>query len=35
MFAGIVAMSLLGLLLYYSVELLEKHLCPWMKPEGN
>lgn len=30
MYAGIVAMSLLGLGLYFSVDWLEKWLCPWM-----
>jgi NitT/TauT family transport system permease protein len=29
MYAGIVAMSLLGLGLYFSVDWLEKKLCPW------
>lgn len=30
MYAGVVAMSLLGLGLYFSVDWLEKRLCPWM-----
>ena len=30
MYAGILAMSLLGLGLYFSVDLLEKQLCPWL-----
>jgi NitT/TauT family transport system permease protein len=30
MYAGILAMSLLGLGLYFSVDWLEKQLCPWM-----
>ena len=30
MYAGILAMSLLGLGLYFSVDWLEKRLCPWM-----
>jgi len=30
MYAGIVAMSLLGFGLYYSVEWLERKLCPWL-----
>ncbi len=30
MYAGVVAMSLLGLGLYFSVDFLEKRLCPWM-----
>jgi NitT/TauT family transport system permease protein len=30
MYAGIVAMSLLGLGLYFSVDWLENHLCPWL-----
>ncbi len=30
MYAGIVAMSLLGLGLYFSVDWLEKRLCPWL-----
>ena len=29
MYAGVVAMSLLGLGLYFTVDLLEKRLCPW------
>ncbi len=29
MYAGILAMSLLGLILYFSVDWLEKKLCPW------
>jgi ABC-type nitrate/sulfonate/bicarbonate transport system permease component len=30
MYAGIIAMSLLGLGLYFSVDWLERRLCPWM-----
>jgi NitT/TauT family transport system permease protein len=30
MYAGIIAMSLLGLCLYFSVDWLEKRLCPWL-----
>lgn len=30
MYAGIIAMSILGLGLYYSVDWLEKRLCPWL-----
>ena len=30
MYAGILAMSLLGLGLYFSVDWLEKRLCPWL-----
>ncbi len=33
MYAGIVAMSLLGLGLYFSVDWLEKRLCPWQFSE--
>ena len=29
MYAGVVAMSLLGLGLYFSVDRLERHICPW------
>jgi NitT/TauT family transport system permease protein len=29
MYAGLVAMSLLGLGLYFTVDLLERWLCPW------
>jgi len=32
MYAGILAMSLLGLGLYFGVDWLEKRLCPWLKP---
>jgi ABC-type nitrate/sulfonate/bicarbonate transport system permease component len=32
MYAGIVAMSLLGLGLYFGVDGLEKLLCPWLRP---
>jgi ABC-type nitrate/sulfonate/bicarbonate transport system permease component len=31
MYAGIVAMSLLGLSLYFSVDWLERRLCPWLE----
>ena len=30
MYAGVVAMSLLGLLLYFLVDRLERWLAPWM-----
>jgi len=30
MYAGVVAMSVLGLLLYFAVDWLEKRLCPWL-----
>jgi ABC-type nitrate/sulfonate/bicarbonate transport system permease component len=30
MYAGVLAMSLLGLGMYFSVDLLEKKLCPWL-----
>jgi len=30
MYAGIIAMSILGMGLYYSVDWLEKRLCPWL-----
>jgi NitT/TauT family transport system permease protein len=30
MYAGVVAMSLLGLMLYFSVDWLERRLCPWL-----
>lgn len=33
MYAGIVVMSLLGLGLYYSVDLMENHFCPWIKAQ--
>jgi NitT/TauT family transport system permease protein len=29
MYAGVVAMSILGLGLYFAVDLLERRLCPW------
>ena len=29
MYAGIVAMSLLGLILFFSIDAAEKRLCPW------
>ncbi|HEX7432580.1 MAG TPA: ABC transporter permease [Anaerolineaceae bacterium] len=32
MYAGILAMSLLGLGLYFGVDWLEKLLCPWLRP---
>jgi len=32
MYAGVVAMSLLGLGLYFAVDWLEHKLCPWLKP---
>ena len=31
MYAGVVAMSLLGLSLYFAVDLMQKHLCPWLE----
>ena len=34
MYAGILAMSLLGLGLYFSVDWLEKRLCPWLFVSG-
>lgn len=34
MYSGILAMSLLGLGLYFSVDWLEKRLCPWMFVNG-
>lgn len=33
MYAGVLAMSLLGLVLYFSVDRLEKWLCPWQYVE--
>jgi len=30
MYAGIVAMSLMGMLLYFGIDALEKRLCPWL-----
>jgi len=30
MYAGVVAMSLLGLGLYFTVDWLERRLCPWL-----
>ena len=30
MYAGVIAMSLLGLLLYFLVDRLERRLAPWM-----
>jgi NitT/TauT family transport system permease protein len=38
MYAGIVLMSLLGMMLYFSVDGLERWLCPWLRagqPGGN
>ena len=35
MYAGIVVMSLLGLGLYYSVDLMESYFCPWMKAQHS
>jgi len=29
MYSGVLAMSLLGLLLYFAVDTLDRHLCPW------
>ncbi len=34
MYAGVVAMSALGLLLYFAVDWLEKRLCPWLFVSG-
>ena len=31
MYAGVVAMSLLGLLLYFAVDRLQRQLCPWLE----
>ena len=33
MYAGIVVMSVLGMILYFSVELLQKWWCPWLAPK--
>ncbi len=30
MYAGVVAMSILGLMLYFAIDRLEKRLCPWL-----
>ncbi|MCD6291131.1 MAG: ABC transporter permease subunit, partial [Anaerolineae bacterium] len=30
MYAGVVAMSVLGLMLYFAIDWLEKHLCSWL-----
>ena len=35
MYAGVVAMSLLGLGMYFSVDWLERRICPWMTPEAS
>jgi NitT/TauT family transport system permease protein len=35
MYAGVVAMSILGLLLYFAVDWLEKRLCPWLAVSGR
>ncbi len=35
MYAGVVAMSILGLLLYFAVDQLEKRLCPWLAVSGR
>ena len=35
MYAGVVAMSLLGLGLYFTVDRLEKRLCPWKYVERD
>jgi len=32
MYAGVLAMSLLGLGLYFAVDWLERHICPWQLP---
>jgi NitT/TauT family transport system permease protein len=29
MYSGVLAMSLLGLLLYFMIDLLDRRLCPW------
>jgi NitT/TauT family transport system permease protein len=34
MYAGVLAMSLLGLGLYFGIDRLERRLCPWMGPEA-
>ena len=34
MYAGVIAMSLLGLGMYFSVDWLERIICPWMHTEG-
>lgn len=34
MYAGVLAMSVLGLLLYFVVDWLERRLAPWLKDEG-
>ncbi len=34
MYAGIVVMSVLGMLLYFSVDILEKWWCPWKREAG-
>ncbi len=33
MYAGVMAMSFLGLGMYFSVDWLERRICPWMAPE--
>jgi ABC-type nitrate/sulfonate/bicarbonate transport system permease component len=32
MYAGVLAMSLLGLALYFAVDGLDRRLCPWREP---
>ncbi len=34
MYAGVLAMSLLGLVFYFIVDMLERRLCPWLPHEG-
>jgi NitT/TauT family transport system permease protein len=34
MYAGVIAMSLLGLALYFAVDLLERRLCPWQERQS-
>jgi NitT/TauT family transport system permease protein len=31
MYAGVVAMSILGLALYFTVDRLQQHMCPWLE----
>lgn len=33
MYAGVLAMSLLGLALYFTVDWLERRFCPWLQPD--
>jgi len=34
MYAGVLAMSLLGLILYFIIDTLDRRLVPWQKDEG-